>query len=76
MKIFRFGRCLRLGEIFTSMKTVLWSAGSETVELYDSFPDRDVEVICCDIICVFSGFIVDTVYLCFVAMKALQFTIE
>ena len=28
MKFFRLGRCLRLGEIFTSMIIVLWSAFS------------------------------------------------
>ena len=30
MKNFRFGRCFRLGEIFTSMITVLWSAMPST----------------------------------------------
>ena len=44
--------------------------------LCDSFPDRAVQVICCDRICVFSGFIVDIGYFCCVAMKALQFIIE
>ena len=44
--------------------------------LRDSFPDRAVQVICCDRLCVFSGFIVDVVYFCCVAMKALQFMIE
>ena len=30
MNLFRLGRCLRLGEIFTSMITVLWSAMPST----------------------------------------------
>ena len=30
MKFFRLGRCLRLGEIFTSMIIVLWSAMPST----------------------------------------------
>ena len=34
MKIVRFGRCLRLGEIFTSMITVLWSAMPSTMLIY------------------------------------------
>ena len=55
------------------------AVASEIFELCDSFPDRAVQVhrvICCDKMCVFSGFIVDIVYLCCVAMKALQFMID
>ena len=43
MKILRFGRCLRLGEIFTSMITVLWSDMPSTTFTFFINPDLFVK---------------------------------
>ena len=45
MKCFHFGRCFRLGEVFTSMITVLWSAMPSTTFSFFINPGLFVKTI-------------------------------